>query len=93
MPPRSRHLPHSTERIALQRLISGQELPVKMLHPAGPPTIAKMVAKQWIEQLGTDHYRITPAGAAAMKAEIPTPSQAKKVVNETVGKSTFGTPE
>ena len=75
MPPRPSHLPHSNERIALQRLTNGNELPVAALHPAGPPTIAKMIGKAWIEAVGNGAYRITPDGAAALKAEIPTPSR------------------
>ena len=72
MPPRPSHLPHSTERIALQRLSSGRELSATMLLPAGPPTIAKMVGKAWIEAVGNGDYRITPAGTAALTAKIPT---------------------
>jgi hypothetical protein len=77
MPPRASHLPHSTERIALQRLSNGGELSATMLLPAGLPTIAKMVGKTWIEAVGNGDYRITKAGATALKAEIPTPSRRK----------------
>ena len=73
MPPRLCHLPHSKERSALQRLATGIELSANALHPCGLPTIAKMVGKTWIEAVGNGIYRITPAGAAALKAEIPTP--------------------
>ena len=73
--PRPSHLPHNTERSALQRLIGEAELTANGLHPAGPPTIAKMVAKTWIKEVGNGAYRITPAGTAALKAEIPTPSR------------------
>ena len=75
MPPRPSHIPHNSERSALQRMIGKAELTANELHPAGPPTIAKMVAKDWITAVGNDRYRITPAGAAALKAEIPTPSR------------------
>ena len=76
MPPRPSHLPHNLERTALQKMSATQGLPLAQLHPAGKQTIARMLAKGWIEgQLnagGGTRYCITPAGEAALKAKIPT---------------------
>jgi DNA-binding PadR family transcriptional regulator len=69
------HLPHNLERTALQKMSATQGLPLAQLHPAGIQTIARMVAKGWIErQLDARagaRYCITPAGEAALKAKIP----------------------
>lgn len=75
MAPRQSHLPHSNERVALQRLRSGQRLSATMLHPAGRTTIEKMLGKGWI-RTSDSRYEITPAGLAALQAQIPTPSRA-----------------
>ena len=76
MPPRPSHLPHNLERTALQKMSATQGLPLAQLHPAGEKTVARMVAKGWVEKLvdanaGT-RFCITPAGTAALKAKIPT---------------------
>jgi hypothetical protein len=69
------HLPHSLERTALQKMSAIYGLPLAKLHPAGKGTVARMLAKGWIEQDldGTAGavYRITPAGKAALKEKIP----------------------
>ena len=55
----------------MQLLRAHGELPLLKLHPTGPTTIAKMVQKDWVERVGSDSYRITPAGKAALRAELP----------------------
>ncbi len=55
----------------MQLLFDRGELPAKQLHPAGKPTIAKMLTKGWIETAGPEAYRITSAGIDAMKTKIP----------------------
>ncbi len=67
------HLPHNIERTALQSMRGFAWLPAVALHPAQKFTIAKMLAKGWIElQPGPQPlYRITAAGEAALKATIP----------------------
>ena len=55
----------------MQLLRSRGELSLLQLHPTGPTTIAKMVEKTWVERVGSDRYRITPEGEAALKAELP----------------------
>lgn len=83
MPSRASHLPHYVERAALQKLRASPGLPAPHLMPAGPKTISKMTAKGWIapQPGGTTRYCITPAGEAALKAEIPvsrnTPTRAR----------------
>jgi hypothetical protein len=75
MPPRPGHIPHSIERTALQKLITGQPLSLVKLHPAGKDTVARMLSKGWIVSETHAHglrYRITAAGEAALKAKIPT---------------------
>jgi hypothetical protein len=71
MPSRPSHLPNHRERTAMQLLRAHGELPLLKLHPTGPTTIAKMVQKDWVERVGSDSYRITPAGEAALRAELP----------------------
>jgi DNA-binding PadR family transcriptional regulator len=49
------------------------ELPLVKLYPTGKPTLERMLAKGWIEVGGSpETYRITSAGEAALKANIPT---------------------
>lgn len=55
----------------MQLLRARGELPLLQLHPTGPTTIAKMVQKAWLERVGSDTYRITPAGEEALKAALP----------------------
>jgi hypothetical protein len=67
--PRPSHLPHYIERAALQKMSPIYGLPLAKLHPAGERTVARMLAKGWIER-GLDGttgavYRITTAGNAA----------------------------
>jgi hypothetical protein len=75
MPPRPPHLPHNIEREALQKMSPIYALPLAKLHPAGERTVARMLAKGWIEQdldgSAGAVYRITPAGKAALKQKIP----------------------
>jgi predicted transcriptional regulator of viral defense system len=71
MPARAVHLPTHRERIALLQLHDRGELPLKELRPVARATLAKMVAKNWIERVGPGTYRITPAGKAALKAKLP----------------------
>lgn len=70
MPPRASHIPNNNERVALQRLRGGRELPASLLHPAGKLTIRKMTEKGWIMQKGCA-YCITTAGETALAAHIP----------------------
>jgi hypothetical protein len=56
----------------MQKLRAGQQLPLNKLHPAGRLTVVKMVAKGWIEgPLDGGTYRLTDAGASALRATIP----------------------
>ena len=77
MPPRLSHLPNHRERTALLLLRSHGELPIIKLHPTGQSTVNRMVEKAWVERIGMDAYRITPAGEAALKAELPEPDRHK----------------
>ena len=47
MPPRPSCIPHNAERTALQKMSPTRGLTVERLLPAGPRTIAGMVAKGW----------------------------------------------
>jgi hypothetical protein len=70
--PSGPHIPHATERSALQRMSAGQPSPLNELYPAGR-TVAGMLAKGWIEsELGFHgvRYQITPFGKAALR--VPT---------------------
>lgn len=72
MPARPSHIPHATERTALQRMSLTRGLPPERLHPAGKQVIAGMQAKGWIEKQPDGRtYCITPAGSEALKATIP----------------------
>ena len=72
MPPRPHHIPHATERTALQKMSRTRGLPPVQLHPAGRVIIAGMLAKGWIEKQPDGRtYCITPAGDAALRAVIP----------------------
>ena len=75
MAPRPPHLPHHIEREALQKMSPIYGLPLAKLHPAGERTVARMLAKGWIEQdldgRARAVYRITLAGEAALKKKIP----------------------
>jgi hypothetical protein len=71
MPPRSPSIPHMAERVALQRLSGGGELPATKLHPAAKGTLSKMIFKGWIEGLPGGVYRITAEGRSALTAKIP----------------------
>jgi hypothetical protein len=75
MPARASHIPHHLGRTTLQKMNATHGLSSAQLHPAGQHTIARLIAKGWIEKqmdAGGVRYRITPAGAAALKAKIPT---------------------
>jgi hypothetical protein len=72
MSARPSHIPHATERTALQKMSPTRGLSADMMHPAGRGTIAGMLAKGWIDrQMDGRTYCITPAGDAALKAVIP----------------------
>ena len=72
MPARPSHIPHATERTALQKMSPTRGLPPEQMHPAGIQTIAAMLAKGWIEKQPDGRtYCITPAGGEALKAIIP----------------------
>jgi hypothetical protein len=75
MPARPSHLPHNLERSALQTLRAKSGLSLEKLHPAGRQTVAGMLAKGWIARevdvRSGARYCITPAGEAALKAQIP----------------------
>ena len=71
MPSRAQHLPRHRERTALLLLRAQGELPLKHLHPTGLSTITIMVEKAWVDRVKSDTYRITPAGEAALKAQLP----------------------
>jgi DNA-binding MarR family transcriptional regulator len=81
MPQRASHIPHHLERTTLQKMNATHWLSSAQLHPAGKHTIARLIAKGWIEKqmdAGGVRYRITPAGEAALKAKIPTPPQIRR---------------
>ena len=72
MPASPPHIPHATERTALQRMSLTRGLPPERLHPAGKQVLAGMPAKGWIEnQADGRTYCITKAGSEALKATIP----------------------
>ena len=71
MTPRDAHLPNHRERTAMLLLRTHGELPLLKLYPTGLSTITRMVEKAWVERVGSNLYRITPAGEAALKAELP----------------------
>jgi DNA-binding PadR family transcriptional regulator len=82
MPARPSHIPHNLERTTLQKMNATEGLPARQLYPAGQVTLDGMIAKGWIEkQMDANRgvrYRITPAGEAALKAKIPTPSRIRR---------------
>jgi hypothetical protein len=72
MPARPRHIPHATERTALQKMSPDRGLRADQLHPAGAQIIAGMLRKGWIERQPDGRtYCITPAGDEALRAVIP----------------------
>jgi hypothetical protein len=71
MPARASHLPSYIERRALQELRLWGELSARNLLPTGQQSVLKMLAKGWIERGSTGTYRITPAGDAALRAQLP----------------------
>ena len=72
MPARASHLPSHIERRALQELRSRGELSARNLEPTGHQSILKMIGKGWLERgASTGTYRITPAGEAALRAQLP----------------------
>jgi DNA-binding PadR family transcriptional regulator len=73
MAPRVSNLPHVGERHALQILLSGNWKPATSLYPTQAGTLAKMIAKGWIEQRATSkiEYRITEAGRNALRHQLP----------------------
>jgi hypothetical protein len=72
MPARPDHLPSHRERNAMQKMSIHGALPLVKLYPTGKVTLERMLAKGWIAVGGSPQtYRITPAGEAALKAQIP----------------------
>jgi hypothetical protein len=72
MPARPSHIPHATERTALQKMSHTRGLRPEQMHPAGKQMIAGMFAKGWIEKQPDGRtYCITPAGDVALRAIIP----------------------
>jgi hypothetical protein len=72
MPARPSHIPHTTERTALQKMSRTRGLPAEKMHPAGKRIIASMLAKGWIEKQADGRtYWITSAGEEALRAIIP----------------------
>jgi hypothetical protein len=71
MPSRPSHLPNHRERTALLLLRAQGELPLKKLHPTGLSTVNRMLEKAWVVRVGSETYRITPAGEAALKMQLP----------------------
>lgn len=73
MPARPSHIPHATERTALQRMSLTRGVRPEQMHPAGKQIISGMLAKGWIEKQPDGRtYCITPAGDEALRAIIPT---------------------
>jgi hypothetical protein len=72
---RDSDIPHHRERSSLQAIKHGNWVVRTELYPAGTGTIASMLRKGWIEQRadpsGTEQFRITQAGKAALIAKIP----------------------
>jgi hypothetical protein len=72
MPARAKHLPNHFERTILQKLRTRDELSARNLEPTGHGIILKLMAKGWIERgTSSGHYRITPAGDAALRTPLP----------------------
>ena len=71
---RSPSLPNHIERSLLQQIRANQS--IRLDFPYSKPTLARLAAKGWIEEIlsqgGQPNYRITVAGDAAFKAKIPT---------------------
>ncbi|WP_146690620.1 hypothetical protein [Bradyrhizobium canariense] len=56
----------------MQKLRTGGELSGKNLEPTSHRMILKMTAKGWVERgSASGRYRITPAGEAALRAQLP----------------------
>jgi hypothetical protein len=69
MPRRAGHLPTHHERTVMLKMRALGQLPVR---EAASRTIVKMIAKGWIERdRSKDAFRVTAAGEAALKAELP----------------------
>jgi DNA-binding PadR family transcriptional regulator len=70
---RAEHVPTHRERVVLQKLSAGAEMPSTKLDPtAAGRTLSKLLAKGWIERgASRRHYRITQLGEAALRAPIP----------------------
>ena len=79
MPARPKHIPHATERAALQRMSLTHGVRPEQMHPAGRQIILGMLAKGWIEKQADGRtYCITPVGKEALKAIIPMNRQPSK---------------
>ncbi len=53
-------------------LLDRGELPLKELYPTGAMAVTRMFEKGWVDLVGSAMYRITSAGKAALRAELPT---------------------
>jgi hypothetical protein len=72
MPARAGHLPTHFERSARAKLRAHAQLRARELEPIGRQTLQKMMTKGWLERgnaVGT--YRLTAAGDAALRAQLP----------------------
>lgn len=81
MPGPMSHIPRANERSALQKLMGLRGLSRAGLYPAGKHSIAKMLAKGWIEQragISGTRYFITLDGEKALKAHIPEKGPSEK---------------
>jgi hypothetical protein len=66
---RAEHVPAHRERVVLQKLRAGVELPSSRLDPTAA---GRTLSKGWIERgASRRHYRITQLGEAALRAPIP----------------------
>jgi hypothetical protein len=66
---RASHLPTHHERTVMQKMRALGQLPVR---EAASRTIVKMLAKGWIERdRSNEAFRVTAAGEAALKAQLP----------------------
>jgi DNA-binding PadR family transcriptional regulator len=69
---RPSHVPTHNERVALAKLRTYGELTARQLESTGHQALRKMIVRGWLERgeaVGT--YRITGAGDAALRAQLP----------------------
>jgi len=74
MPLRAGHIPHYSERMALQKMSATKGLPLEKLYPVGKNALEGMIAKGWVvrelDAKAGARFCITPEGQAALKAKI-----------------------